>query len=189
MIEFSTFRILMPGKTRCIKTLLGLTLFIFLRHSTNLIAQGQGFQTTQMQEVWSANGGTSQVPGIQLAWTLGESFSGTVLESGHCYTIGFHQPFLSLSVGIREDKISESGIVVYPNPFNDHLNIRLGNSMESLRILITDLQGKAVFERCQDQVQSLTTCLIPSFPAGHYYIHFFDSRDQIMQSFTLIKSN
>src|SRR5690242_9955423 len=76
--------------------------------------------------VLSNNGGFTQTSSGSIAWTIGEPVSELYQKPGHITTMGFHQTDLDVIAFLNDHPADADGIVVFPNPVLDLLNIKLG---------------------------------------------------------------
>jgi len=135
------------------------------------ISHGQSLNVT----VISSLGGQSSSG--ELSWTLGESFIGDVNELSE----GFHQGHLIITPTI---KIPEySGIIAYPNPFQNGITIK-GENIAASSIQLIDATGKIQSLVKIDQLPLHID--LSSHPAGIYYIQIL-SDSHLLDSFKIEK--
>ena len=99
---------------------------------------------------WSVIGGdilTGQgTDSITVMWLVG-GVGQVILEENN--TQCYYQDTLDVSVGTNSitDPFFESGVKVYPNPFQDRLTIEWGAAMNTKSILLLDLSGRALISQ------------------------------------------
>ena len=87
--------------------------------------------------------------------TFTNAANSTIIE--RCYTIS--------SVGIIENDFG-AGLLIYPNPTNGNFTIDLGKNYNSVKVTITDLNGKIILSKTCNQCELLNLTI--EEPAGIY---------------------
>lgn len=78
-----------------------------------------------------------------VAWTLGETMGETYSSAGNFLTQGFHQPDYGTLTFI-ENPNPDAGIIAFPNPVINELNISFGNNREVYVVKVFDAIGNLV---------------------------------------------
>lgn len=141
-----------------------LLLYVFISH-------GQSINIS----VISSLGGQSSSG--ELSWTLGESFIGETNELSE----GFHQGHLIVTPTIRIPEFS--GIIAYPNPFQNGIFIK-GDHTEVSSLQLMNATGKIQSVLKIDQLPLHID--LSSHPAGIYYLQLF-SDSHLLDSFKIEK--
>lgn len=140
--------------------------------------------------ILSTAGGINTFSEIQLEWTLGESFIGSSKNDKHFYTIGFHQPFISIEKESLEEFSAKTDINIFPNPVANKLNIKLSDEyFGDVSFVISDLLGRPIFKKNMDQNLKNSEIDFPDVPSGNYLLKFIDATGKPIKSFKIIKLN
>jgi hypothetical protein len=136
--------------------------------------------------------GTTTIGADSLAWLWGDGTSTPYLQPGttvsHTYAQGGNYTvclrawnicgvsdscFQVLNVGVNELVIQNPELVIYPNPFNDALNIELPENMTEAQIALYDLVGKQVLNMNLpgNNTQKTITLDTGTLEPGIYIIH------------------
>jgi PKD repeat protein len=69
--------------------------------------------------------------------------------------------------------VNDLSIKVYPNPFNDNIQIQLGELAKSINIKMYDVLGREVYQSNEDKNQSKDKkiSINPNVPTGIYFLH------------------
>ena len=100
---------------------------------------GYGFAQSIERSVFASSGNFSSTSSMSISSTLGEVFVTTLSSSSSTLTQGFQQPTSSGGVGVEE--IDIVNFSVYPNPFQDIINIK-SSIKGNYTISIVDVLGR-----------------------------------------------
>lgn len=158
--------------------------------SSFLFAQTEVEVQTPQHNTFSSACGQKVVNNIQWQWTLGEAFSGSFFAENQHYTVGFHQPMITIQLSSGSDILCSDNMSVFPNPFKDILHIHM-KQMEtgSLNLVIFDDQGRIVRDVIFQAGDPIKEVYIPEIPAGHYTLVVIDANKAIMGRVHIIKSH
>lgn len=136
------------------------------------------------QEVISSQGDSYDNGSVSIAFTIGEPVIETALNGNNAVTQGFHQSnwkFVSL-----EDYVEDVRVVVYPNPLDKMLNIKM-EQFDGMSYTMYSSDGKVVLqgELQTDQVQLSTGHLSPST----YTLVIYNRKAEKVKTIRLIKQN
>jgi PKD repeat protein len=69
--------------------------------------------------------------------------------------------------------VNELNIKIYPNPFNDNIQIQLGEMAKSINVKMYDVLGREVYQSNEDKNQSKdkSISIQPNVPIGIYFLH------------------
>lgn len=96
-------------------------------------------------QVFASAGNFVTSPNMQLAYTIGEPIITTQVDIKLILTQGFHQPEDNFVISVPEFANQYGVITVFPNPFNDMLNISVDTEKEhDLYIYMYDMAGRQV---------------------------------------------
>lgn len=127
-------------------------------------------QSIERNVVGSAGASASDA-NVSIDYTLGETVVLTVSNSNNTLTQGFHQP-ASVSVSVAE--VSNYTYSVFPNPFNDMVQVELQlASASTVQIRLVDLYGRVVYSQ-EMATMNAGPHLLPldtkDFAAGSYLL-------------------
>lgn len=126
-----------------------------------------------------------------LNFTLGEFAIETLESDETMLTQGFHQtdPSDSISVVATQAVSFDTEIIVYPNPFQNVINIEMNFlNGRSIEIRLFDGVGKILQNR-NHLIRSNTIELdVSEYPNGVYYLEITDNKEHKKQSTKIIKS-
>ncbi len=123
--------------------------------------------------VLSNNGGATQTPGGGIEWTIGEPVSDTYTSFSNITTMGFHQPKLDIRTLITEQGGNAEGLLVFPNPVRDELNISFsGMTYGKYTVRLSDAAGKIILESGTEVSAGNHTLAIKvnEVAAGNYFL-------------------
>ena len=147
---------------------------------------------------WSVTGGdilftSSSENTIAIQWNFGTGQGQIVLNQYNSDGV-LECLFLNIditdsdSTSIAESKITDSGIVVFPNPTNNILNIAA--SAEISRMLLYDINGRVAYscENCsQAQINGLNTINVSAFSQGIYVLKVESGKEQFFKQISISK--
>ena len=90
------------------------------------------------------------------------------------------------STSIAESKIADSGIVVFPNPTNNILNIATSSEISSMSLY--DINGRAAYscKNCsQAQINGVNTINVSTFPQGIYLLKVESGEEQFFKQISI----
>ncbi len=144
--------------------------------------------TLNAQQALVASGGNAEGTTGSVSYTIGQTafyyFDGT----DGSVSQGVQQPYeIFLITGIEKASGVSLDCVVYPNPVQDHLQLKIhGLKWEKLRWGIYDLSGKLLKE---DRVSgSLSTIPVDELASGSYLFSVFDTKNSTIKTFKIIKN-
>lgn len=145
-----------------------------------------GNAQSQLSEVLSTAGGTSQVGKIRLAWTVGETaVSRWSTPNGGSVTEGFHQPKLVFT----EIGASSVALVrIAPNPVQTNLQLVVDNKeTRDLSATLIDLQGRILW-RLNHLIVGNNQINLDQYPSGVYFLSIQDVNEVPLQTFKVVKT-
>ena len=119
------------------------------------------------------DGGFSQTAAGSVAWTIGEPVSETYKQTTRITTMGFHQTELAVVDFISELE-GEEGLVVFPNPVVDVLNLNFkGLKPGTYSITMVDAAGRLVLSEIAvvNENNEKVTLKVSEFASGNYYLN------------------
>lgn len=123
--------------------------------------------------------------------TLGEIFVTTIHNNQNYITQGFQQPTGNAFISVPEVFNQLNNISFFPNPFTDHLNIRIDNpGSHNYEVYIFDITGKLVDKPIfinlfsENQVYSFGT---ESLKTGVYLVKIIEQGSSNSADFKLTK--
>jgi len=125
--------------------------------------------------VISNQGGSGVIEGIKLNWTIGEPIVETVENSAIILNQGFHQSvFNSTSLSINQE--NNLGLVIWPNPVNNELNISLDTNLNSkLNLNLYEVSGRFINQASVNTIESNISIDVTNLSSGIYVLHISDS--------------
>ena len=137
------------------------------------------------QTVIAAAGTVSQQPNYSVAWTLGETLTATITNSSSTLTQGFHQVDGTI-IGIQTPN-ETIGISIFPNPFNNQLNIQLSeNFNRDYQYSLSTISGNVIFNKTA-LISSQTELNLVDLPPGVYLLSITNL--QSLNTYRIIKTN
>lgn len=137
----------------------------------------------QSPQLISSSANTQLNDGIQLTWSLGETFTETFTSSNSILSQGFIQSNYDVKTIVTEPTII--GLTVFPNPATDHLVIQIGNILpENLTYQLIHINGQI----CTSGIIVFNTTKItidPRLPNGIYILRLNASDMDKNQSFKI----
>lgn len=80
------------------------------------------------------------------------------------------------TVGLTENTIDKHNISIYPNPTNNHFNIRLNRPVRELKVFVFDSRGRQVFQTSVKKTNHSTVDL-SHHPAGLYSLQLVSENE------------
>jgi len=149
------------------------------------------FSTIHAQEVIPASGGNASGSGGTVSYTVGQIVYSTNSGINGSIAEGVQQPFeISEIIGIKEAKINNPEISVFPNPTNDFLTLKIDVSTPlNIRFLyyqIYDINGKLLeSKKLADYKTTISTVNLVS---GIYFLKITDENKEI-KTFKIVKNH
>ena len=137
-------------------------------------------------EVISAAGGSNQIKGILIDWTMGElAVSRWSTPSNGSVTEGFHQPRLQV---YKVGTTSSASISIAPNPVQSvlHLNV-LSKEKNGLSATLIDVQGRILQQLTTLEVGQFEVKMM-NYPAGVYFLSLRYNDEAPFQTFKVVKT-
>lgn len=139
------------------------------------------------QEVMSASGGKSTENQVNIEWTIGEAFTGTVDGSSIIISQGFHQPKLTVS-SIFEHRLNTITFNAYPNPVRYNLYINAQSDPKDFLITILDNYGSIIHQRQHILSRDNKEFNFSDYAPGLYFVRIADaSNSRVLKTFKIIK--
>jgi hypothetical protein len=137
------------------------------------------------RQVISAQGSFDSNEIMSLEWTLGDAFIETIVTKDHIFTQGFNQSFLEVTKKPMEDEFS---IVVFPNPVNSLLNIKVQPSFGSeVNMVLHDINGRFI-KQSKQQVKGLEmTMNVSNLQTGIYILRIFNEDSTKVKTHKIVK--
>jgi hypothetical protein len=131
-----------------------------------------------------SSGGSGSVDGIQLSWTVGEPFVGTLSSNAGSLAQGFFYQTRSLLTAVRAPDLAPE-MRVFPNPATDRLTIEMPTPYGSYHLRVLDAVGR---ERVSEALTGISekTLDISLLPSGAYYLQLRDAGNKTVKTFKLI---
>lgn len=105
-----------------------------------------GIGQTVTPTVMASAGGFGTSAQGSVAWTIGEPVSATFGSASNITTVGFLQPEMELITLIRDQEMN-SGLLVFPNPVKDELNINFnGMAQGKYHLELNDAAGRLIYQ-------------------------------------------
>ncbi len=80
-----------------------------------------------------------------VSWTVGEIFTPTIHNDQNYITQGFQQPTGNAYISVPEVFEKLNNFSFYPNPFSDHLNVRVNNAEpHNYEVYVFNISGQLV---------------------------------------------
>jgi hypothetical protein len=93
-------------------------------------------------------------------------------------------------VGIKENNshLSNDGMLIYPNPFSDKLNIRIENPVQKqCNIKIVDITGRTIYENLICKFSDNILIKTENWKSGIYFLILINGNDLFVKSITHIE--
>jgi hypothetical protein len=147
-----------------------------------------GFLSAQSvtPEVVASSGAHMESSEAQLSFTVGECITETFSSTNNQLTQGFQQSKYTV-VDISEKSLSDLSISVYPNPSTDYINIDISNEdNKSFNVELYDMSGRIVKS---DEISSNNKINMQDLSSAEYILKVFDSKNNLLKTFKIVKSN
>lgn len=132
------------------------------------------------QEVIATNGNYSTSAQGSLSWTMGEVITETLSTVDGHFTQGFQQNYEDI---LAVSDIGLNGeLRIFPNPFQQEINLSISDSSPDYLIQILDYQSKIVLE---EQIYfapgtNQITLNLSALSGGYYIVHLTTTDSQIV---------
>jgi hypothetical protein len=137
------------------------------------------------REVISAQGSFDSNKIMSLEWTLGDAFTEAIVTNDYIFTQGFNQSFLVVTKKPMEDEFS---IVVFPNPVNALLKIKVPPSFGSeINMVLHDINGRFI-KQSKQQLKGLEiTMNVINLQTGIYILKIFNEDSTKVKTHKIVK--
>ena len=159
---------------------------IILLASGAMLAQGQSLSPT----VVASAGGYLDNGTVSLSFTVGEVAVTTLTGGDMILTQGFQQPFELDVTGVDDNHPVNWSVKTYPNPVQDHLNIRFTiRNPQDFTVVVMDITGKKVFVNKYMQVQpgEVKEIDMQQYHAGIYMISVTSQDQKVRRVYKISK--
>jgi hypothetical protein len=137
------------------------------------------------QEVISSGGSHFSGSGVSLSWTIGEPVIETLTNGSYTLTQGFHQGKLS-STAVDNTPLPGLNMVVYPNPFNSILNIKVDEGdYANLHYSLFSVDGKVLANKKLSN--DLTQIDMEKYTSGNYLLRIHKKNGEPLRTFKVVK--
>ena len=123
------------------------------------------------QSTFASQGGSAEIDGSSISWTLGQPIIGTLTTDEYNVTQGFHQPISNITTSFYNPTFSDE-ILLFPNPTFSAIQIRT-EYQGALHYAVVDVLGRVVAQGILDQSMTLNT---EELAGGVYLITFHDQK-------------
>jgi len=145
-----------------------------------------GLTGLQAQNTISASGGNASGSGGSVSYTIGQVVYNTYTGTNGSAAQGVQQPYeISVVTGIEEAKDISLEIMVYPNPAQDYVILKIKNyEVENLRYQLYDINGSLL----QDNkiVGNETNIVMSNYVSAIYFLKVTDN-NKVVKTFKIIK--
>ena len=142
---------------------------------------------TQAQEAVSAAGGNASGSGGTASYTIGQVVYTTISGASGTITQGVQQPYeILVNSGIEEAKGISLECIVYPNPTNDLIKLKIENyKLENLSYQVYDINGQLLQNKKTEGSETIISMadLVPAT----YFLKVTDNTKEV-KVFKIIKN-
>ena len=128
--------------------------------------------STKAQKVVSSGGDYQETSSGSLSWTIGEPVVGTV-SNGNVITQGFQQSRL-LIANISEIKNPKIKVLVFPNPTNDFVTIKLSEH-QVYTMQLFNLNGQLLMEQKANSIENKINMM--TYSKGTYLLKLTNNKE------------
>lgn len=143
-------------------------------------------KTSAGQQVASTSGGQGETGSSHIQWTIGEPVIGTIGDET-ILTQGFQQSRLTVT-SIYELKTKKEQFTIYPNPVEFELFVKLENQTSDYELTLLDNLGTIVFTKKEELSKRPKSIDFSEVVPGIYYLRIANPNQQVLQTFTIIKT-
>ena len=137
------------------------------------------------RQVISAQGSFDSNENMSLEWTLGDSFTETIVTEKQIFTQGFNQSFF---LAIEESAKNELSILVFPNPVNSLLNIKVKPDFGSqINMTLHDINGRFIKQSSQHVKNLKMTMNVSNLQSGIYILKIFNADSTLVETHKIVK--
>lgn len=137
------------------------------------------------QQVLSSSGGTGQNSSGSISYTLGELVIDTKVKGATTITQGFHQNQIIVTA-ISEPSVSGFSMVVFPNPTNDFVTLKIEKGeIQNLGFILFEAQGRFLLK--EQVTGSEQTVSFEQLNPGAYFIKILKNGMEL-QTFKIVKT-
>ena len=137
------------------------------------------------RQVISNTGGSTNMAGITMDFTTGETFASELDNSNYTINQGFHQYFTST---VSIDKIENNLFKFYPNPVTGICYLQFDNAIkEGFTLVIYNVAGGMIYSKSIEIYSKLIPLDLSDMLPGTYFAILKDNKNQNKSSFKLIK--
>ena len=138
------------------------------------------------QDVIASSGDHFTNDDISLSWTLGEPIIETVENGNVTLTQGFHQPKIFLTA-IKEPRLNEVELNVFPNPAVDIVNIDLSMGAEEIiTVQLYNMKGeKLISKKFQERLFQLD---LSSLASANYLLSLRRLNGELITTYLINKT-
>ena len=139
--------------------------------------------------VIAAQGDFDQIENMTLEWTLGESFTETVVANNSMFSQGFQQSFLTTSRLDTETQVKNPfSIVLFPNPVDALLHVYINsNERSNLIISLYDVTGKFIKQETVLETDNDVTLDVSELTSGIYLLKFTNTDNTLIETHRIVK--
>ena len=139
--------------------------------------------TLRAQSHTASGGGEHENSDVKVTVTIGEPITGEISNNEASVDVGFQRTYESELLTIDES-ISELNLMVYPNPTVDKITVK-NNQQSPLQVSLIGLNGKSLSEMSLEG--SDYTISLNKYPAGIYFLKFYNPQINKIKTFKIIK--
>jgi hypothetical protein len=142
---------------------------------------------TQAQEAVSATGGNASGSGGTASYTVGQVAYTTNSSASGTITQGVQQPYeILVATGIAEAKGISLECIVYPNPTNDLVKLKIENyNLENLSYELYDINGKLLQDNKTEGTETIIS--MANLAPATYFLKVTDNTKEV-KVFKIIKN-
>ena len=157
-----------------------------MKHLTTLLLTFLFYMPTlSAQQVISSGGTHATGTNFTLSWTIGEPVTETIKNGSSILTQGFHQSRLSASA-IDDIPMPDLSLKVFPNPFNDILNLNVTKGdFSMLQYSLFTMEGKMLLNN--KIIKDLTQIDMQTYAQGNYLLKVSRKTGELLKTFKVVK--
>lgn len=146
----------------------------------------QAFTQTSDLNVIASSGGSNVTSGLNISWTVGESFTDELSNNTYSMAQGFHQGAVAVVALRTTDPVADNDIIAYPNPTRDQVTLQLEayTTQVDWNLEVLTIDGKVIHRH---RIESAKTEVdFTNYSNGSYFIRISNNK-AFSKVFTILK--
>jgi hypothetical protein len=149
------------------------------------------FSQKVYHDIFASAGKQTEMSGINISYTIGQTFAGFSATDDVLINQGFNQTFIWMFRSNSSGTSAKLSVSAFPNPTRDYINVALKNikNGKDIKVRLTDYFGRIIatgIDKSENSDELKFTINMTNEKSGMYHILIYDSKS-LLASVNVVK--